>query len=360
MQATRFAIIAASIGLSLAACEPEPNASADQTSANRAAVTETGDKVGVGITGAGATFIHPLMSKWSSDYHRATSAKVNYQSIGSSDGITQIEAAAADFGSSDKPLSSEELAAAGLVQFPLVIGGVVPVVNLDGVDPGKIRLTPTLLADIFLGRIAGWNDPELVAANPNLKLPATRINLVHRSDGSGTTFNFTHYLSQVSQDWREKVGEGVSVKWPAGIGGKGNEGVAFYVRQIKGSISYVELAYALQNGMTHVSLRNAAGNWVQPSAKSFAAAAASADWNSARDFNLVLTNAPGTGAWPIAATNFILMNKQTKDATRNENTLEFFKWAFANGGKQAEALGYVPLPPKLVRRVEAHWRDEFK
>lgn len=360
MQATRFAIITALIGLSLAACKPEPDTSTNRTSANRTAVTETGDKVGVDITGAGATFIHPLMSKWSSDYHRATGAKVNYQSIGSSDGITRVEAAAVDFGSSEKPLSSEELAAAGLVQFPSVIGGVVPVVNLDGVDPGKIRLTPTLLADIFLGRIASWNDPALVAANPNLKLPASKINLVHRSDRSGISFNFTHYLSQVSQDWREKVGEGASVKWPAGVGGKGNEGVAFYVRQIKGSIGYVGLTYALQNGMTHVSLRNAAGNWVQPSTKSFAAAAASADWNSTRDFNLALTNTHGAGAWPIVAINFILIRKQTKDTARNENTLEFFKWAFANGGKQAEALGYIPLPPKLVQRVETHWKDEFK
>ncbi|MEE7565968.1 phosphate ABC transporter substrate-binding protein PstS, partial [Xanthomonas sp. Kuri4-3] len=298
--------------------------------------------------------------KWSADYNAATGNKVNYQSIGSGGGIAQIKAGTVDFGSSDKPLDSAELAQAGLGQFPSAIGGVVPVVNLEGIAPGKLRLTGTLLADIFLGKVTSWNDPAIVAANPGVALPATKINLVHRSDGSGTTFNFTNYLSKVSGDWKGKVGEGTSVQWPGGVGGKGNEGVASYVQQIKGSIGYVELAYALQNKMPYASLQNAAGTWVQPSADSFAAAAASADWANAKDFNLVITNAAGEQAWPITATNFMLMHKQPKDAERSKATLAFFKWALENGQAQANELHYVPLPPALVKQIETYWGSEFK
>ncbi|WP_017916229.1 phosphate ABC transporter substrate-binding protein PstS, partial [Xanthomonas sp. SHU 308] len=319
-----------------------------------------GAKTAAEISGAGASFIYPLISKWSADYNAATGNKINYQSIGSGGGIAQIKAGTVDFGSSDKPLDSAELAAAGLGQFPSAIGGVVPVVNLDGMDAGKLRLTGPVLADIFLGKISKWNDPALTALNPGVTLPDTKINLVHRSDGSGTSFNFTNYLSKVSPEWKGKVGEGTSVQWPGGVGGKGNEGVASYVQQIKGSIGYVELAYALQNKMPYASMQNAAGNWVQPNAESFAAAAASADWANAKDFNLVITNAAGPQAWPITATNFMLMHKQAKDPARSKATLDFFKWAFEKGQPQADALHYVPLPPELVQQIESYWSKEFK
>lgn len=314
----------------------------------------------VKISGAGASFIYPLISQWSADYNAATGNKINYQSIGSGGGIAQIKAATIDFGSSDKPLDSSELTKAGLGQFPSAIGGVVPVVNLDNIEPGKLRLTGPLLADIFLGKISKWNDAAIISADPGLHLPDTKINIVHRSDGSGTTFNFSNYLSKVSAEWKQKVGEGTSVQWPGGVGGKGNEGVASYVQQIKGSIGYVELAYALQNKMSYTALQNAAGQWVQPSAESFAAAASNADWSNAKDFNLVITNATGEGAWPITATNFILMPKQTKDAAQRKATLDFFKWCFENGQKQANELHYVPLPPNLVKQIEAYWASEFK
>ncbi|MDQ3039106.1 MAG: phosphate ABC transporter substrate-binding protein PstS [Pseudomonadota bacterium] len=319
-----------------------------------------GSQVNVQITGAGATFIYPLLSKWSDDYNKATGARINYQSIGSGGGIAQIKAGTVDFGSSDKPLPSAELAEAGLAQFPSAVGGVVPVVNLPGIEPGKLRLTGTVLADIFLAKISTWNDPAIAGLNPGVALPSSKINVVHRSDGSGTTFNFVNYLSKVSPEWKAKVGEGTSVKWPGGIGGKGNEGVAAYVKQIKGSIGYVELAYATENGMSYAGMRNASGNWVQPTAASFAAAAANADWKNAKDFSLVITDAPGAEAWPIAATNFILVYKQPKDAKRTRNTLDFFKWAFENGQAQADALHFVPLPVELVQQIEAYWASDIK
>ena len=311
-------------------------------------------------TGAGASFIYPVMSKWSADYSRATGKRINYQSIGSGGGIAQIKAGTVDFGSSDAPLKPEELEKFGLAQFPSVIGGVVPVVNLAGVPSGALKLDGPLVADIFLGKIKAWNDPRIAALNGGVQLPARAITVVHRSDGSGTTFNFVNYLSKVSPEWKDKVGEGTSVNWPGGVGGKGNEGVAAYVRQLKGSIGYVELAYAEQNNMSYASLQNAAGNFVQPTAESFAAAAASADWASAKDFNLVITNAPGQAAWPITATNFMLMPKQAKDPARSQATLAFFKWAFEQGQAQANELHYVPLPAELVQQIEAYWAVEFK
>ncbi len=330
-----------------------------QPNGETASAPAAADKVSAEISGAGASFVFPLVSKWSADYNAATGAKVNYQSIGSGGGIAQIKAGTVDFGSSDKPLSSEELAQAGLAQFPSAIGGVVPVVNLEGFQPGQLRLSGALLADIYLGKIKTWNDAAIAAANPGLSLPATKITLVHRSDGSGTTFNFSNYLSKVSGEWKDKVGEGTSVQWPDGVGGKGNEGVASYVQQIKGSLGYVELAYALQNNMPYAAMQNAAGNWVQPTAETFAAAAASADWATTRDFSLVITNAPGEQAWPITATNFMLMQKQPKDAKRNQDTLAFFKWAFENGQAQANELHYVPLPAELVAQIEAYWQQNL-
>lgn len=357
----RVALIAAAISLSLAACSQGENA-APATGAGSAstAPATAGDKVAADITGAGATFIFPLISKWSADYNAATGSKVNYQSIGSGGGIAQIKAATVDFGSSDAPLTSEELAEAGLGQFPSAIGGVVPVVNVDGIAAGQLKLDGAVLADLFASKIAKWNDPAIAALNPGVALPDVKVSVVHRSDGSGTTFNFTNYLSKVSPSWQSSIGEGKSVQWPAGVGGKGNEGVASYVQQIKGSIGYIELAYALQNKMAYVQMKNAAGNYVQPSLESFQAAAATADWANAKDFNLVITNAPGADAWPITATNFILMYKQPKDAQRSKNAMDFFKWAFESGQEQARSLDYVPLPAELVQQVEAYWAAEFK
>ncbi|WP_408953268.1 phosphate ABC transporter substrate-binding protein PstS [Lysobacter sp. Hz 25] len=307
------------------------------------------------VTGAGASFVYPVMSKWSADYAKSTSKKVNYQSIGSGGGIAQIKAATVDFGSSDAPLKPEELAKFGLAQFPSVIGGVVPVINVPGVASGAMKLDGATLAGIFLGKISMWNDPAIVALNGGLKLPAKKITVVHRSDGSGTTFNFVNYLSKVSGDWKSSVGEGTAVKWPTGIGGKGNEGVAAYVKQIQGGIGYVELSYALQNKMAYSRLKNADGNFVLPTDETFSAAAASANWADAKDFYLVMTNAPGENSWPITATNFILMYKQPKNAAGAKNAKEFFRWVYANGDQQAKTLDYVPLPDALVKQIETYW-----
>jgi len=350
----RSALLGLALALAMTACSQESQPGKDT------APVEAGDKVAAEITGAGASFVYPLLSKWSADYHQATGAKVNYQSIGSGGGIAQIKAGTVDFGSTDKPLAPEELAAAGLGQFPSAIGGVVPVVHVEGIDAGKLRLTGPLLADIYLGKVTMWNDAAIAAVNPGLALPATKISVVRRSDGSGTTFNLTNYLSKVSPVWKAKAGEGTTVNWPTGIGGKGNEGVAAYVQQIQGSIGYVELAYALQNKMSYTALQNAAGQFVLPSADTFSAAAASADWKNAKDFNLVMTNAPGANAWPITATNFILMYKQPRSAKRNADALAFFKWAFEHGQAQAQSLDYVPLPAELVAQVEQYWSAEFK
>ena len=354
-------VLSLAASLALAACSAGGDAdnAATAPATQGAGAPAAGEQVAAQISGAGASFIYPLVSKWSADYNAATGNKVNYQSIGSGGGIAQIKAGTVDFGSSDKPLPSDELAVAGLGQFPSAIGGVVPVFNLEGIQPGQLRLTGPLLADIFLGKISKWNDAAIAAANPGLALPDEKITIVHRSDGSGTTFNFSNYLSKVSGEWKEKVGEGTSLQWPGGVGGKGNEGVAAYVKQIKGGIGYVELAYALQNAMPYASLQNAAGQWVQPTAETFAAAAASADWANASDFNLVITNAPGEQAWPITATNFMLMPKQPKDPARSQATREFFKWAFEQGQSQAQALHSVPLPPELVQQIETYWAQEF-
>jgi phosphate transport system substrate-binding protein len=311
------------------------------------------------ITGAGASFVFPVMSQWSADYNAKTGNRINYQSIGSGGGIAQIKAGTVDFGSSDAPLTPQDLAAAGLVQFPVVIGGVVPVANVPGLKPGALKLTGPVLADIFLGKIKSWDDAALTALNPDLSLPAMPIRVIHRSDGSGTTFNFVNYLSKVSPEWKSKVGEGTSVKWPAGYGGKGNEGVAAYVKQIKGGIGYVELSYVLQNKMAHARMQNAAGNFIEPNAESFAAAAKNADWKNATDFNLVMTDAAGEQAWPITATNFILMYKQPKNVDNAKAAKDFFTWVYAEGDAKASALHYVPLPDELVQQVTEYWGKQF-
>ncbi len=317
-------------------------------------------QAGSNVTGAGASFIYPVMSKWSADYYKATGNKINYQSIGSGGGIAQIKAGTVDFGSSDAPLKPDDLAKFGLAQFPSVIGGVVPVVNVPGIGAGKIRFNGAVLANIFLGKISTWNDPAIAALNPGLSLPAMKITIVHRSDGSGTTFNFVNFLSKVSPEWKAKVGEGTTVKWPGGIGGKGNEGVAAYVKQIKGSIGYIELSYALQNKMSYAAMQNAAGNFVQPSAESFAAAAESADWANSHDFYLVITNAPGENSWPITATNFIIVYKQPKNPAAAKATRDFFTWVYAHGDEQAKKLDYVPLPAALVTQIQGYWSQNLK
>ena len=311
------------------------------------------------ITGAGSTFVYPVLSAWSDAYSKVKPVQVNYQSIGSGGGIAQIKAATVDFGATDAPLPSDQLKAAGLAQFPSVIGGIVPVVNIEGVEAGKLHLTGPVLAQLTLGTIKKWNDPAIVALNPGLKLPDEAVNIVHRSDGSGTTFNWVNYLSKVSPDWKSKVGEGTSVSWPVGVGGKGNEGVAEYVNRIKGSIGYVEYAYVLQNKMKYALVQNHAGKYVEPNTASFQAAAASADWAHASDFYLVMTDAPGDAAYPIAATTFILMYKTPKDAARSKETLAFFKWAFENGAPIAAKLDYVALPPALVNQIEKYWGTEI-
>jgi len=293
---------------------------------NSSAGNQAAPQAGAGaITGAGSTFVYPVLSAWSADYAKSGGANVNYQSIGSGGGISQIKAGTVDFGASDKPLDPKELASSGLAQFPIVIGGVVPVVNIAGIDPGKLKLTGPLLADIFAGKVKTWNDPAIVKINPGVNLPSAAIAVVHRSDSSGTSFNFTHYLSQVSPTWKSGPGEGTSVSWPVGVGGKGNEGVAGYVRPIANSIGYVEYAYVVQNHMNFATLQNAAGQFVAPSAASFQAAANSANWAQAQDFFLVMTNAPGANAYPITATTFVLMHRQPKDKARSDAALSFFK-----------------------------------
>lgn len=345
----------AAIGLAavLAACSPQPE-SGDASQA-RPDTAQHGATDGIAVTGAGASFVFPLMSRWSTDYAQASGNRINYQSIGSSGGIAQIKAGTVDFGSSDAPLSSQELAEAGLIQFPAVIGGVVPVVNIPGVEPGQLQLTGALLADIFLGKIEQWNDPAITSLNPELPLTDAKITVIHRSDGSGTTFNLANYLAKASPDWQATVGEGTSLRWPTGVGGKGNEGVAAYVRQVRNSIGYVELSYAMHGGLAFARLQNQAGHFVEPGIDSFAAAADSADWQSAGDFSLVITDAPGEQAWPIAATNFILMPAQPDDATRAEAVRDFFSWAWQSGAEQAQALDYVPLPAGLVEQIKAYW-----
>jgi phosphate transport system substrate-binding protein len=311
------------------------------------------------ITGAGSTFVFPILSKWSADYGTKTGANVKYQSIGSRGGIAQIKSSAVDFGASDAPLRPDDLQKSGLGQFPLVIGGIVPVLNVEGVKPGELKITGPLLADIFLGKVKMWNDRAIADLNPDVKLPAAAIVVVHRSDGSGTTFNWTNYLSKVSAEWRSRIGEGTAVDWPVGAGGKGSEGVAALVLQTSHSIGYVEYAYVLQNKLAYGLVQNKAGKFAKPGAASFQAAAAGADWAQAQDFYLVMTDAPGDDAYPIAATAFILMHKDSRSPTRMTTALDFFRWALENGQKQAADLDYVALPPSLVGQIEAYWKSAF-
>jgi len=307
------------------------------------------------ITGAGATFPAPIYAKWAADYNKATGVKVNYQSIGSGGGIKQIDSKTVDFGASDMPQTDEVLKAKGQMQFPTVMGGVVPVINVKGINPGELKLTGTLLADIFLGKISRWNDPALKALNPTLALPDAAIAQVRRADGSGTTFIFTNYLSKVSPEWKAKVGEGTAVNWPVGAGGKGNEGAAAFVGRLPNSMGYVEYSYVKQNKMNFAVVQNSAGTFVTPEDDSFMAAAAGADWS--KTFYHILTNQPGKNAWPISGATFILMhNKQDKPASATE-VLKFFSWAYKNGDQAAAALDYVPMPDGVVGSIEKAWAE---
>ncbi|MFC6380304.1 phosphate ABC transporter substrate-binding protein PstS [Psychrobacter glacincola] len=372
----RYSFIAVAIAstLALAACnQTTSNNESDKSDTTNEAATaapsnaaasadasaSANESASMNITGAGASFPQPIYAKWSDAYNKATGGQVNYQSIGSSGGIKQIVAKTVDFGASDAPMTPEELEEAGLIQFPSVIGGVVPVVNVDGIKPGQLKLDGKMLADIYLGKISKWNDPAIVAMNPELKLPDATITTVFRSDGSGTTFNFTDYLAKVSSDWKDKIGVDKTVKWPTsatGAGGKGNEGVASYVTRMKNSIGYVEYAYAKQNGMAHVALKNAAGNVVQPSAETFAAAG-DIDWSKQEGFYKVITNSETDQAWPIAAATFILVHKQPQDAKQVAGVLKFFDWAYTQGDEDAMALDYVPFSDTAVALFKAKWNE---
>ncbi len=307
------------------------------------------------MTGAGASFPAPIYSKWADAYNKATGARLNYQSIGSGGGIKQIKAKTVDFGASDMPLKDDDLAADGMIQFPTVIGGVVPVVNIAGVAPGQIKLTGELLGDIYLGKITKWNDPALMAINAGVALPDAAIAVVRRADGSGTSFIFTNYLSKVNAEWKSKVGEGTAVNWPAGAGGKGNEGVSTYVQRLKNSIGYVEYAYAKQNKMTYVQLRNKDGQFVKPDDTAFKAAAAGADW--AKSFYQILTDQPGKDSWPITGATFILMHKVQEKPANASNSLKFFDWAYKSGDAMADDLDYVPLPTAVKDMVRRQWGE---
>jgi len=312
------------------------------------------------ISGAGATFPYPVYAKWADAYKKETGVGLNYQSIGSGGGIKQIKAKTVTFGASDAPLPGKELDESGLAQFPMVMGGIVPVVNLEGVAPGELTIDGPTLANIFLGTIKKWDDPAIAKLNPGRKLPSSAIALVHRSDGSGTTYNFTYYLSEVSPDWKSKVGTNTAVQWPAGIGAKGNEGVANNVANTKGSIGYVEYAYAKQNKLTHTKMVNKAGKTVQPTAEAFQAAAANADWNSQPGYGVILANQPGDQSWPMTAATWILIYKKPGATVSTAEALKFFAWSYGKGANMAKDLDYVPMPDKVVTDVQKMWSSEIK
>ncbi len=312
------------------------------------------------ITGAGATFPYPIYAKWADAYKKVTGTSMNYQSIGSGGGIKQITAKTVDFGASDAPMKAADLEANGLIQFPAIMGGVVPVINVKGVESGKLRLTGELLANIYLGKVKTWNDPAIAALNKGVALPSDAITVVARSDGSGTTFLFVNYLSKVSAEWKSTVGEGTSVKWPAGVGGKGNEGVASYVARINGAIGYVEYAYAKQNKLAHALMANKDGQFVAPSDDAFKAAAAGADWAKTPGMGVILTDQAGKASWPITGASFILMHKLQAKPDNGREVLKFFDWAFKNGEKMADELDYVPMPAAVVRQIQDEWKKSLR
>ena len=312
------------------------------------------------ITGAGATFPYPIYAKWAESYKAATGTGLNYQSVGSGAGIKQIKARTVDFGASDMPLKAEELDKEGLMQFPAIMGGVVAVVNVDGVTPGQLKMTGPLLADIYMGKITKWNAAEIAALNPGVKLPATDITVVHRADSSGTSFLFTDFLAKTSPSWKDSIGSGTTVKWAVGVGGKGNEGVAANVQRIKGAIGYVEWAYAKKNKLSHTQLRNKEGVDLQPSDDVFKAAAANAEWTKAPGFGVVLTDGAGKQSWPITGVSYILMHKTQADANKGQEVVKFFDWSFKNGAPAAAELDYVPMPATVVKQVQDAWKANLK
>ena len=312
------------------------------------------------ITGAGATFPYPIYAKWAESYKAATGTGLNYQSVGSGAGIKQIKAKTVDFGASDMPLKAEELDKEGLMQFPAIMGGVVAVVNVEGVTPGQLKMTGPLLADIYMGKITKWNAPEIAAVNPGVKLPAADITVVHRADSSGTSFLFTDFLAKTSPAWKESIGSGTTVKWAVGVGGKGNEGVAANVQRIKGAIGYVEWAYAKKNKLSHTQLRNKEGVDLQPSDDVFKAAAASVEWTKAPGFGVVLTDGAGKQSWPITGVSYILMHKTAADANKSKEVVKFFDWSFKNGASAAAELDYVPMPASVVKQVQDAWKANLK
>jgi phosphate transport system substrate-binding protein len=312
------------------------------------------------ITGAGATFPFPIYSKWADAYKKDTGNGLNYQSIGSGGGIKQIQAKTVTFGATDMPLKAEQLEKDGLIQWPMVMGAIVPVVNLEGVKPGELVFDGPTLASIYLGKITKWDDPAIKKLNPKVNLPTDAITVVRRSDGSGTTFNFTDYLSKVSPEWKDKIGSGTAVEWPAGVGAKGNEGVSGNVGQTRNSIGYVEYAYAKQNKLTYAAMVNKAGKTVQPTDESFQAAASNADWAHAPGYYVILTDQPGENSWPVTASTFILMHKEPTDKAASAEAIKFFKWAFANGGKMAQELDYIPMPEPVVKLIEKTWSSDIK
>ena len=320
----------------------------------------TGSFAQAQITGAGATFPYPIYAKWADAYKKVTGTSMNYQSIGSGGGIKQITAKTVDFGASDAPMKAADLEANGLIQFPAIMGGVVPVINVKGVESGKLRLTGELLANIYLGKVKTWNDPAIAALNKGVALPSDAITVVARSDGSGTTFLFVNYLSKVSAEWKSTVGEGTSVKWPAGVGGKGNEGVASYVARINGAIGYVEYAYAKQNKLAHALMANKDGQFVAPSDDAFKAAAAGADWAKTPGMGVILTDQAGKASWPITGASFILMHKLQAKPDNGREVLKFFDWAFKNGEKMADELDYVPMPAAVVRQIQDEWKKSLR
>ncbi|MES2760476.1 MAG: phosphate ABC transporter substrate-binding protein PstS [Pseudomonadota bacterium] len=324
------------------------------------AILTTGATVAADMTGAGATFPYPIYAKWAEMYKKSTGNGLNYQSVGSGAGIKQIKAKTVDFGASDMPLKAEELAAEGLVQFPAIMGGVVLVVNLPGVTPGQMKLTGPVIADIYLGKVTKWNDAAIAALNPGVPLPADEITVVHRADGSGTSFLFTDYLSKTSPDWKAKIGAGSAVKWAVGVGGKGNEGVAANVQRIKGGIGYVEWAFAKKNKMSHTQLKNKDGVFLQPDDENFKAAAANAEWAKTPGFGVVLTEMPGKAAWPITGASYILMHKTQADGVKGKEVLKFFDWAYKNGDAAAAELDYVPMPDVVTKQVQDAWKANLK
>jgi phosphate transport system substrate-binding protein len=312
------------------------------------------------ITGAGSTFIFPVLSKWADAYKKESGSGVNYQSIGSGAGIKQIQAKTVTFGATDAPLKADQLEKDGFAQWPMIMGAIVPVVNIDGIKAGDMVLDGDTLAKIYLGTITKWDDAAIKKLNPKLTLPSAAISVVHRADGSGTTFNFTDYLAKVSADWKSKVGSGTAVEWPVGVGAKGNEGVSGNVGQAKNTIGYVEYAYAKQNKLTYTALVNKAGKTIQPTTEAFQAAASNADWANAPGYYLILTDQPGDKSWPIVASTFILMHKDATDKAASQEAIKFFKYAFAKGGKMAEELDYIPMPESVVKLIEKTWSSEIK